>query len=449
MDPVSQILTQSGAGSADGAGFGQFAAQGAQIAQENRRLNLMEQRQSFLQRQESMLMPLQMEAAQLNNEKTGLTIQSQMKALHQENAMMSKMPELIDVFTQFTTSPRGFQDPELLGKAQTILGQAPMLAETEIGKSILGSIAQAPKLNQAFEILKRLTKEAPEGSIPQSVDPSTGRVTFMQEPRSANLPANIQEANEITRLETLLQQTTDPAQKEQLQRQLNNLRQQTAPRGNIIRTNADGSTEVIMGANVGDLTPSQRGVNKQQSMKLEDTARRIGEIVPKVNEIFGPLAASKTIVVDRVLANLVPGLADGQRIQGRVAAGMVMEGMIRSLSEGQGQLSNQDIQRLKSKFPELNNLGEIVESPERAKGILIGLQKELVRDAYGRNRILGEKPSDEMLSLLDPAFVIEEFKAGRLTPEQVKKAGDTTIHAEELQKLLEQLRAQQKATNGK
>lgn len=436
MSPIQQILAQSGAGSADGQGFAQFAAQGMQLAQDNRRLNLAERRQSFEEQQQSMLMPLEMESMRLNNERTGLAVQTGMMQLRQQNQLLSNLPALVDLQMKFANSERGYQDPDLIAEAQSLLTRSPLLATTEQGQSIMESIAAAPKIRQSFDVFKQLSQALPEGTVPQSVDLKTGKVTLMQEPRAVNLPANIQEANEITRLETLLQQTTDPAQKEQITRQLNNIRQQTAPRGNIIRTMPDGTTEVIMGTNVNDLTPNQRGNNRQQALKLEDAARRLGDIIPKVNEIFGAANATKTLVVDRILSQAIPGLADGQRIQGRAAAGMAIEGLIRSLSEGQGALSNADVQRLTSKFPALNNPQELIESPERAKQVLIALQKEFSRDAYNRVRLLGDSPTDEVLRLLDPMFVLQEFQGNRLTKEQYQKAINNTVHAEELNELI-------------
>lgn len=404
MDPVSQILSQSGAGSAQGEGFGQYFAQGMRMGQDQQQLNLARRRLEFEEDQQRTMLPLQQHSMILNNQRMGLQIQSAMKEQERQNIALSKMPELLDLHQRFAMAPLGFQDNELMDAAQTIFRQAPELADTEVGRGILTGISEAPRINQAFETFKKLSKIAPEGSIPQSYDPKTGRVTFMKE--------------------------------------------QAPPRGNIIRTLPDGTTEVIMGANVNDLTPNQRGNARQQVMRMEDTARRISDIIPKVGDIFGPLAATQTIVADRALANLAPGLADGQRIQGRAAAGMIMEGMIRSLSEGQGALSNQDVQRLTAKFPELNNPGELFESPERAKQILTALQKELSRDAYQKLRLLNDAPSDEILGLLDPMFALQEFQAGRLSKEQYQRAINSSAHPDDVNRLLEEAR-RKKAGNGR
>lgn len=205
----------------------------------------------------------------------------------------------------------------------------------------------------------------------------------------------------------------------------------------ITRLRPDGTTEIIEGATSGDLNAADRSDLRQRTIKLEDTARRIQPLIENADKIFGAKALAGTVIVDRALANLSPNLVEGQRVQGRAAARYAFEGLIRSLTEGQGALSNQDVKRIRGLFPELGNVEELLENPARSKQILKSLQKQLARDASTDARMLGESPTPEVLRHADPAYLLEEFRAKRITSDQFREAINKNVHQEDAKALLD------------
>lgn len=190
MDPVSQILAQSQGGSASGQGFGQFFAEGVQSGQRQQQLNLATRRQQFEEQQQSadeqrrsMLFPLQMEAARINNTKAGLNLQNQFAA-------QNKLVDLLDLQRRFSIAPNGYSDTELIDAVNTVFKQAPTLTEHPVGKEILGSIAAAPKLDASFGRIKQLNDQLKgSGLYVQRLD-ERGRPVLgeLNQPRAGTLP---------------------------------------------------------------------------------------------------------------------------------------------------------------------------------------------------------------------------------------------------------------------
>lgn len=207
----------------------------------------------------------------------------------------------------------------------------------------------------------------------------------------------------------------------------------------VIRALPGGGFEVISGATDSDISSADRSNLKQRTIKLEDTARRIQPLVDQADKLFGPKALAGTVVVDRFLANFNPNLVEGQRVQGRQAARYAFEGLIRSLTEGQGALSNRDVERIQGLFPDLGKVDELLENPARARQLLKSLQKQLSRDAATDARMLGESPTPDVLRHADPAFLLEEFRAKRITSEQFREAINKNVHAEDAKALLDRL----------
>jgi hypothetical protein len=187
------------------------------------------------------------------------------------------------------------------------------------------------------------------------------------------------------------------------------------------------------------LTPADRSDLTQRITKLTDTAQRLNPLIENADKIFGPKALAGTVVVDRVLANFNPKLAVGQRIQGREAARFAIEGLIRSMNEGQGAPSDQDRKRIEALFPELGNVEELLDNPTRASEIFRGLQKELARDAVVNAHMMGQKPPREAWQHASPAFLLEQLKSKRIDRETFIDVIDNNVHKNEVQAVLNSL----------
>lgn len=188
------------------------------------------------------------------------------------------------------------------------------------------------------------------------------------------------------------------------------------------------------------LTQGQSGVIRESISGLSDTVRRIEDVVPLADSVFGPKATFGEIVVDKALANLAPELADKKRIKGREAARYIKEGIMRSLNKGMGQLSDADVRRLESIYPALKGLDAIHESPENARQVLRTLQQQLSRDAYEKQRLLGTSQSPDVLRFLDPKFTLEELRAGRINDDDFVRSITQSPYQDEVKALRDALK---------
>lgn len=447
MDPVSQVLAQQQSGSAGGQGFGQFFVAGQQHGLARERLKLEQKQEERLQKRDDMLLPLQASliGAQVANLGVEAVINTQKAQI--TTAINAALPEINELNMQFMAAPDGFANEELRKKT-AVLAKKYFLAfgpDTPGGNLLMGIKAAAmfeQQMQQMDQVFKRL-QPGESMSLP-------GGMRFDKDAtKASNLPANLQEAAAITSLRQKVAAEQDPARKQALQTELDDMLMTVLPAGTItevfdpatgnpIMRTSTGRQSAGAGTAPGALTQQQQGTLKLQRDKLVDTATRVGELAENADKLFGPMAGGKTVVVDRVLANLIPSLAEGQRIEGRNKAALVREGIIRALGEGQGQLSNRDVERFTQALPELGSIAELAEAPARARAILKGLQKEMARDAYERERTMGLPPSPEALRLMDPYVLLKEFREKRITQDQFIKAIDASPHKADAEALLNQ-----------
>ena len=191
MDPIAQIFAQAQGGTAQGQGFGSFFAQGVQASQNQESINLSKRRMQLAEQEQSALLPLQKEAARLNNLQAGLTIETNRKALEQQTSILSRMPALVDLQMRFSQSPEGYTDPTLLQEASRVFTQAPELAGTKAGQELMSNITNARKLEQSFRMLRNFAP--PEGMTVQTVNPETGSVSLTQAPKRMLTPEEAQQ----------------------------------------------------------------------------------------------------------------------------------------------------------------------------------------------------------------------------------------------------------------
>lgn len=295
MDPVTQTLAQQQSGSAGGQGFAQFFVEGRRHAQNQqqlnlsqRRLELEEQQQQRLDRRDSLLLPI--EANMMQAQVAGMGIQAQlelektMSNLH----MNAALPDIYQLEQAFARSQEGFGDRELIDATMTMARKFPRaFAPGMPGGDLLVNIRSVPMLQQQFrqveEALKRFGEAAPEGAIPQSVDLKSGRVTFMNEPRSANMPAAVIEAKQVTDLRRKISAEQDPTKRQDLELELNDLLTQTSPAG---------TTTEVMGPDGNILMRTSTGKNQnpgppiQVRTKAEAVANKAASLISIGNQII-------------------------------------------------------------------------------------------------------------------------------------------------------------------
>lgn len=432
-DPVSQIFAQAQAGSAQGQGFGQFAAQGMQQGLARRRLDLEERQMEREEERQSLLMPLQEEALRLRNTATGLDIaQAQSNARY---ALDTKQADLAVSNLMGELAQTGsWGSPESWQAWNRITSSVPLASVTKSGQLFI----QQQRLAMENQRLSSQFGRPTEVTIPTPVG---GTAQFGTDRALTSQPGTLSTlGREVADLSTL--EATNPAaaarfREAQAQRDASRNVETSVtvgPGGETTTTFKRGGSA---SASPGGLTPTQSGTMKMQVDKLTDTATRVGELATIADQVYGPVAATKTVIVDRLLSNFNPSLAEGQRIEGRTKAGLVQEGIIRSLGEGQGQLSNKDVARFKQVLAELGDAGELAESPARARQILFTLQKEMARDAYEKARTMGAAPSPTVLNMMDPFVLAREFKEKRISADQLREAINNNVHQRDVDRFLE------------
>lgn len=183
MDPVQQTLAQQSSGSAEGQGFGQFYVQGVQARQEDKRINLAQQRLDLERQQEArakkhddLLDPLHAKLMDAQARNLGITAVERQQAVDLEAMRRAFIPEVQDLEMDFLASPLGGADPELRSRARQLFDQNPAAKHSEAGVSVMqiikGAVANRGEFNEIEEAYARF------GNKLGSYNPKTGATTF-------------------------------------------------------------------------------------------------------------------------------------------------------------------------------------------------------------------------------------------------------------------------------
>ena len=479
MDPVSQVLAQQSSGSAEGQGFGNFFLQGQQHAIEQRRTAIQEAENVREQGRYDAVKPYLAQNAYYQNVINGQNVQFNSNKLANEAQLNNALPAIAELEHAFMTSPDGFTDKALQQKWYEMAQKYPkaFVPEGSPGNSIFRQMQAMPMIDAMMNKLQGLQQKLDQSGSPyfiKGIDPKTGAPEFAPNPRiesplskaqfnrdaamrrgdsqaameaqqeidniTGKLTAAQRDAKAMSDLQRQIQLETDPTKKQDLQNELNNLKTVTEKPTFYVKTNADGSSEIIQGPQ-SQITATQTGKLKEQLAYGVDTVKRIEDLKGSVGNIFGPGAATGEIIVDKVLSNFAPQLLNKQRVRGREAASYVKEGIIRSLNKGQGTLSDADVKRLSNVYPALKHIDEIFESPVHAKEVLTELQQQIARDAYLQNNIAGQPQLDaEALSFLDPFFLDHEFRAGKIDSKTFSSALSNSPYTDQVNELAASLR---------
>lgn len=485
MDPIQQILAQGQAGDQNG-GLQQYYFEGQRLGQQQQQINLQQQRLQLEQRQQAnadvqaqdqhLFAPLRQKAEELNNQKTGIDImKSQAEAEASINTLHGDL-RMTQMIAQRTANGT-IGTPDAMAEANDIIQKTPYAG--------LGKAYQ--QFAQQFQIAQASNKLAAQFGAPTAAtvtDKETG--TAIQYGAKAAPTADIQDVKQIADWRAQAAATSDPSKSKALLNMADNLEAKfkdkqklpgaLSPAGKatmdalsaqgitkdspdfanayqqefnnqqarvdaehrlMIKTNPDGSMEFQQGAAPkGDNANVQK--LKEQTLGLTDTAKQIQtSLLPNLENIYGPKATLGNFVVDKSFANINPDLAVGQRIAGREAARYLYQGVLRQLNHNQ-RVNAQQEKELKNAFPALEGLAGMHESPADAKVILQQLQKQLARDSYVKQRLIGDQPDTETLQFLDPKFLVDEVKAGRLSEENATNAMSQSPFQDEIKALVTQ-----------
>jgi hypothetical protein len=313
--------------------------------------------------------------------------------------------------------------PQFKQGLQSFMARNPSLLNDKRFAGILKMVERSQKLSQMNQDIAS-SQESGMEQTKQTIETETGTVT-MEKP-----PLGNDERKAIADKHGLRVSDVGPR---------GELDFGVVPQGMNRRVIDPATGNVIFEETTGDmgqLTTSQAGTITQTISKLGSGLDRISEIIPNVESIFGPANMLGEVVIDRTLSNFFPDLAEGTRISGRQLFRTFRESMFQGLSEGQGRLSDQDVERLRSLFPKEDTL---IESPANAKIQLETFRQELGREIVEKAKLTGAPVPDKALASMSPKTLALMLQNGEITPEQFKIGWDQNVNARQKSAYIKQL----------
>lgn len=478
LDPVEQTL-QQGRTQESSTNLADYYFKGITSDQQQQQINLSGQRLALEQQQqqnENAKQPGLLEHMRLTNINESVANQVQTLNLARLTQQNEAMPDLIKLQLGFQESPLGYSDPNFISQTRDLATKFPQAfvpgaPGSDIINAMKANVMQSNELNQIVAAQKRVQSVNPNMFVshmgPQGIS--------IGEKSGPSATADVQDIQQADKWQQQADATDDPQIKSRYQRNADLLRSKFAPKEDasskdvnalmdaaaandkaqgITKTPAelaqrrldftqdkvlplgsqltfkspDGTTmtqQVGRQSKVTGDNPETQKL-KEQSMGLTDTAKQIQTtILPNLENIYGPKSTLGNFVVDKGFSNLNPELAVGQRIAGREAAKYLYQGVLRQLNKGQ-RVNAQEQKQLEDTFPALNGLKGMHESPADAKAILQQLQKQVSRDAYLKQRMTGSRPDPETLQYLEPSFILDEVRAGRISVDEASNAFKTS-----------------------
>lgn len=284
MDPVQQVLAQQNSGSAGGEGFGQFFVEGRRQGLARRKLDLEERQEKRIQHREDLMLPLEKRAAFFQAAILGQKAVMNVNELEAVTQLNNAMPEIYALQSKFSQAPDGHANRALIDETMAQAARYPRayLPGTP-GGNLLQNIQAIPMLRQKFQqVIDYDAKLKGTGSRIESID-ATGRINLGQRTTPTG---NLYEADQLTALETQIEQTTDPAQKAILERQLANRRATVLPPGTNQKI-YDANGNLIMEMSTGRQSASaQGGVPQSVIAEAERKATAAVDSVHFANDVI-------------------------------------------------------------------------------------------------------------------------------------------------------------------
>lgn len=389
---IEQIFVQAGAGSADGAGFGDFYAKGKQLGQEQERINLAERQ---------LAQQLAMDALQ----KTTMLQEQQINA--------AKIHEMLE--TQKITADTAQKQAEMVRKYANFVNAG----DPESAKAtVLDFIGNTPG-GWRVPVAQTLLKDA-DGNIAAKLE--------LAKLRGNTLTADQKNAGELNRLKTAVDQATasgDTAQIAAAKQALESFQEVTAPAGTTVYDPVTGRPLVEMGrpraTNASGLTQSNLTKAQQEIHESVDMIDSANRLLPMIdNETVGIQAFAGSWVNDRVLAQRFPNLVSQKRANAEVVAGEYRARMIRK-HRSDSNITDEERKVIEKAFPGIESP---IDSPARAKMAIVQARQLAAVDAIVVANKLGEKIPAPAALVLDTTELARLVKTGVISQELALKVYD-------------------------
>ena len=384
---VEQILAQANAGSAQGAGFGEFALQGQRLGMERERLNLLKQQQERADRREDMLLPLQQQAAQNN-----LAIQGyQLKDAARQQDLYTKNEAAYSELADFVT--KGLE--------------ADQTTDPTFGTKIALQIMRHP--------------------------------TLAQDPRALNLLKlyndSAQTYHQILKAQRPEHQAMSPLGKLQAERQvaldagdMNAVRQYdaaiakaTTRSGMTVYDPATGNPLVTTGGDPNALTVANKTASQRSLDASSALVDSVNQLEPLISgETFGIQSAVGGLINDKLLAQ-IPGM-ENLSSEARAKAGPLVTGIRSEFMKANRSDSNIGVREVAAIEAVIPQPGDPIDSAERARDTYRGLKRAGARKGAIISAKLGQPVPDWSIIVLTPQDIVDLNKAGLLSKQAAENA---------------------------
>jgi hypothetical protein len=457
MDPVSQVLAQQHSGSAEGQGFGQFYAQGRQLAQQDEQLSLSKQRlrleeaqEQRLTREADALLPLrkQMLATQAVNLGIGaVTSIQKAQALAEMNAAL---PEIYQLQSEIMMSPKGGSDPTLRDRAYGLAKRYSRAFINGPGAELLQQVDAAPMWDARLKrVLEAEEKLKQSGLYPRSID-NKGQIDIglrTDDIRREELSLRREDLR-IKRERAL--QAGDNATLRAIDLQLKGLeagydvsgmlpaREQPAPaQTGSVDTEAMVGNATPQGAAPAQPQAAPRRVERQptqavvtqlqkDSLAADTALDRLTNLESTIRanpDAFGVVGIGKE-QLESVLGQINPNL-DARISKARHEAGLTFVEIADSLRTDTGNMSLYEQQRLK----ELGDTRQWRDYPARALSKAETIKKMVLAKKLRALKALSSKPNEALLLQIPSSEWQGLLRSGLLTREDIERAYQTRVRS--------------------
>jgi hypothetical protein len=428
MDPVQQVLAQQQSGSAEGQGFAQFAVEGMRLGQQQQQLNLANRRLKMEEeqhQQRSMLVPLQqqMMGAQVAN--LGIQVETaklQQLALTQQNAAM---PELLSLQLRFSQSPDGYMDQQGLQDFTRLMMKYPIAFAGGVGADIRDNITAAPKIKMGMERIMQMNKQlAGSGMAVGGMDPKTGMPNdFIKVDQ--NLPAPVKEGQHLAQLRQQIANEPDPARKQQLEMELEEIRNASAGSNETMTiTDADGKKITIArgrgAAAPGDTTTTTLSKAQQGLAEAQGAIAELNTLEQTLRpEDVGVAGVVGEQIFDIYLPQLGFDTADVKRMDNRTKIQSLAQGLMRDVSDDERFTEND-----RKFIQEMLVKPTMGESYPKAMSKLTTIKSIIAKRALIQAKQTGASNPTWAINAIVPSDFEHAFLGGLLDDEGLLKARD-------------------------
>lgn len=282
------------------------------------------------------------------------------------------------------------------------------------------------RMNQAHaKVYEEQAKEATTGFTPTIVgieNPLTGEkeAVLRTGPKQSQLVEAKTKPSEVEQAYNLFKKAEASGDKDLAMYHKAHLTKLTQSTGMTVKTNPDGSVEIVQGPVGGPDTLTKTNQSKAQEAQAKaletiDTAERLMPLL--TTETVGLEAFAKYWIKDRVLAQRFPNLASKERAQASQLVAKLRSTAVADL-KSDGNISDKERNEILASFPKAN---DPIDSPARAKMVVEQTQvTAAIHALLQAKRLNGEIPKAASI-VLDDENVAEMVKRGTITSDLAQK----------------------------